>query len=388
VDRRAPQPLSVAAALLLAAAPALLWACGKKGLPLPPIRVRPAAAREVALRQVGEDVVLTALLPDRRTDGTPLDDGLEARILRMAAGPGLRPGTVSGRFLARQFEKGAREVARLSGDALRAAAPDGRLLFRDEGAAVGAPPSRHLYSVVVLDAQGRRSDLTPPVAIETVAVAPAPRRLTAEVAEGQVRLAWEAPDAREDRRYNVYRRLASEPREPDRPLHPEPLAGTAYVDETFRYGETYRYSVRTLATRVRPPRESASSDEVEVRPIDVYPPEAPGGLAVAAEGAVVKVYWFPNGEPDLGGYRIYRRATPDGAFALLGQVGPAETSFVDAGAVPGVRYDYVVTAIDTSVPPNESPRSEERSEMLPPARAPREDPAPGGATRPPGGRRR
>ena len=50
---------------------------------------------------------------------------------------------------------------------------------------------------------------------------------------------------------------------------------------------------------------------------------------------------------------------------IIGEVTAADTSFTDATATPGVRYHYSVSAIDDASPPNESPRSEERSEMLP-----------------------
>ncbi|OLC55379.1 MAG: hypothetical protein AUH92_02280 [Acidobacteria bacterium 13_1_40CM_4_69_4] len=111
-------------------------------------------------------------------------------------------------------------------------------------------------------------------------------------------------------------------------------------------------------------RESLPSDVVEVRPLDVYSPKAPTGLAAAVEGSVIKLYWFPNGEPDLHGYRVYRREA-EGKWTLLGEVGPAETSFADATAARGVRYHYAVTAVDGASPPNESPRSDEQSEVLP-----------------------
>ena len=385
--RPAPTRYSLLTAL---AAAALTASCGKQGPPLPPIRILPAAAEDLAARQIGPDVILTATLPRQHTDGTPLEGDLEVRVLRMPATQSLGPGSVSGRYLQRQFEKEARLVARLSREALAAAATGRRLRFRDAGAASGGAPARYLYSLVVVDGQGRRSPLPQPIGIETVPPPPAPRRLTAETTEGEVRLLWETGDAEAGRRYNVYRRGADDPAEPDRPLNPEPLTTTSFVDRTFRYGETYRYTVRAVAARDRPLRESVSATEVEIRPVDVYPPKAPSGLAVAAEGTVVKLYWFPNAEPDLGGYRVHRRTPPDGPFELLGQVGAAETSFTDSKAVPGVRYHYVVTAIDGTVPPNESPRSEERSETLPLGPAPQPAPGatPGETPRPtPGGRR-
>jgi fibronectin type 3 domain-containing protein len=386
-----PAPLRLAILPALAAAPLLLAGCGKMGPPLPPIRIQPAAAQDLRVRQIGEDVLLTATLPEHRTDGTPLGGDLEVRVLRMPGTSTLLPGAVSGRYLQRQFEREAKVVARISGGSLEAAAPGRRLRFRDAGAASGGRdgvPPRYLYGILVIDGQGRPSALPQPAVIEAVRPPPVPRNLTAETAEGEVRLAWEGAGSDAIWRYNVYRWAVSDPAEPDRPLNPEPLAEVAFSDRTFRYGETYRYTVRALVARGGPSRESASASAVEVRPVDIYPPKAPTGLAVAAEGAVMKLYWFPNGEPDLGGYRVYRRTPPDDRFELAGQVGAADTSFADTGAAPGVRYYYVVTAIDGTVPPNESPRSEERSESLPSSTAPRPTPGavPGETPRPRPGR--
>jgi fibronectin type 3 domain-containing protein len=122
-------------------------------------------------------------------------------------------------------------------------------------------------------------------------------------------------------------------------------------------------------------RESAPGGEAEVRPLDVYPPKAPTGLAATVEGPVIKLYWFPNGEADLRGYRVYRREGA-GEFELVGEAGAAETSFADATARKGVRYDYAVTAVDGAGPPNESARSEAQSEALP---AETEEPSAGAA---------
>jgi hypothetical protein len=334
----------------------------------------------VRVRQIGGTVVVTAQLAGTLTDGSPLADKSVARVLRMRATATLTPGAVSPRYLARQFEKDAKALATLGDGDLPPGTPGRRLLYRDRealaarGAAAPhdgargrmAPPPLFLYAVQIVDAKGRRSDLSPPVGIEILDPPPAPSGLRAETADGEIRLAWEAgAPAAEGALYNVYRRTAGEESDAVAPLVPEPLAGSAYVDRDFRYRETYLYSVRRLATRHPPLRESEGSAEVEVTPRDVFPPRQPTGLAVAVEGLVIKLYWFPNEEPDLAGYRVYRRGGPTAEFVLLGEASAAEPSFVDATAAPGVRYDYAVAAIDSASPPNESPRSQVQSETLP-----------------------
>ncbi len=116
----------------------------------------------------------------------------------------------------------------------------------------------------------------------------------------------------------------------------------------------------------RPPpplRESLPCDEAEARPLDLYAPKAPTGLAAAVEGQAIKLYWFPNSEADLHGYRVYRREAK-GEFRPIGDVDAVETSFADTTAARGVRYYYVVTALDLATPPNESARSAEVSESV------------------------
>ena len=365
--RRAPRLRATPVALGLAAS--LLGAgCGKKGPPQPPVRILPRPAQNMRVHQVGTDIVVEASLSLSRSDGTPLGPNATVRILRMPPTATLRPGMVSPRYLVATFQKEAKLVGALTGSALQQAAPDGHLAFRDSEALTepGAAKGGHfMYGIQVIDERGQRSLMTVPIDIEATEPPATPVRLTLETAEGEVRLAWESGDPdRKGELYNVYRRTAAQAGEPRVPLNSTPIPDHAYVDKSFEYGETYRYTVRALPSPPPPLRESPPTAEVEVRPLDVYPPKAPTGLAAAVEGPVIRLYWFPNSEPDLHGYRVYRRAG-NGPWVLLGEVGAAETSFADTSAGPGVRYHYAVTAVDGAGPPNESPRSEEQSEMRP-----------------------
>jgi len=368
---------AAAAALVLAA---VLSACGKKGPPSPPVRVTPAAPGAFRARQVGLDVVLSATVSGKRTDGTPLGDGTTVQILRMAASPSLRPGAVSERYLVQQFLKQSRPVAVVSGADLGAQVSSGRLQFIDRDAAsVQEPPGEltggpaYLYGMQVVEPGGGRSPMRPPVLVELAAPPPPPGALQAETAEGEVRLRWEAPSSGTGA-YNVYRRVQDSAHEPDAPINPAPLEAPEYVDRAFVYDTGYVYFVRTVARDRKTPCESMAGPPTEVRPHDRFPPAAPTGIAVAVEGGQIRLYWFPNAESDLAGYRIYRRAEGESEARGVGEVAAGESSFVDAGATAGVRYHYAVSAVDDAAPPNESPRSEERAERLAPvdqpARAP------------------
>lgn len=365
-ETRAIRPWRAVAALVLAAA--AFPGCGKRGPPLPPLRVTPRPAHDLHVRQTGPDVVIEAGLSLSRTDGTPLGPEASVQVLRMRTTPTLRPGVVSARYLLAMFRKEARVVGTLTGQALVQAAAAERAVFRDPTALPEAR-ERHLshfmYGIQVTDEAGEGSALSVPIEIEVVEPPPATAGLKATTAEGEVRLEWESGDpSRAGELYNVYRRPASQEGEPRVPLNLLPITERAYLDTTFRYGETYRYSVRALPAPPPPLRESEPGAEVEVRPLDIYAPAAPTGLAATVEGSSIKLYWFPNGEPDLHGYRIYRRSGAE-EFVRIGETGAAETSFADGTAGRGVRYDYTLTAVDGAEPPNESPRSEAQSEALP-----------------------
>jgi hypothetical protein len=391
-------------AALLALAAVLMLGCGKKGPPLPIVRIVPSAPGPLKVRQIGSDVVLASTLPGTRNNGTRLDSDAELRILRMPATDSLRPGAVSDRYLVGQFDKQARPVATLSGPALASLVLGGRLIYTDQdatGAAGsspgGTPPGipsvtpgtvpsaapaqasatprlpRYLYALQVVEPKGRKSILRSPSMIEVCLAPQPPADLQLETAEGEVRLDWKPgdtppqPGAQQKGAtplYNVYRRQKVDVRDPETPLNPAPLDAPSFIDRAFQYDVEYAYFVRATTADKNSTCESAASPSTEVKPHDRFAPDAPTGLAVAAEGDVIRVYWFPNSEPDLGGYRVYRREGTAAGAAFLADVSATETSFIDSGAKPSVRYYYSVSAVDTATPVNESARSEERSEML------------------------
>ena len=88
---------------------------------------------------------------------------------------------------------------------------------------------------------------------------------------------------------------------------------------------------------------------------DLTPPAAPSLLTAMPGNKVVVLDWADNSEPDLAGYRVYRRN--GGSWTLVGS--PVASSFTDTGLVNGTAYTYRVTAVDAASPPNESAPSSE-----------------------------
>jgi len=89
--------------------------------------------------------------------------------------------------------------------------------------------------------------------------------------------------------------------------------------------------------------------------VDTTPPQAPKGLRSITGDRAVYLYWEPNSEPDLAGYRVYRNNAPSGYFKLIADV--KEPYYVDRDVQNGVTYYYAVSAYDRNG--NESELSEE-----------------------------
>ncbi|MFB3816077.1 MAG: fibronectin type III domain-containing protein [Candidatus Methylomirabilales bacterium] len=343
-------------ALLLALA-ALAPACGRKGPPLPPRPVIPAAVGELRAEPQEAGILVTWTRPTRNQDGSPLTDLLEFRLSRS---PGPEPeGRGNGfGFLA----------------AVRAEAPDNAVLrdnryaFLDDGGGRGLRPGvGYTYRV---QAVNRRGVLGAPAeaAVAFGQAPPPPGRPSATAGDGVVELAWEAPapDPRRPlvRGYNVYR--AEEPgRRGRRPLNPDPITEPRYRDTGVQNERTYYYVVRSVGGERPPLRESPDSMEVSAAPTDRTPPAPPRGLVATPRPDGVALSWGPGGEPDLRGYLVYRRILPELVPRRLTPAPITATTFVDGeGRGPG-RAAYTVTAVDRSPRGNESAPSDEVVVTLP-----------------------
>jgi hypothetical protein len=122
-------------------------------------------------------------------------------------------------------------------------------------------------------------------------------------------------------------------------------------------GESYVYTVRLSLADGMPWRESASSNAVELVAEDRFAPAAPAGLVVVQEGDAVRMFWNPNPERDLAGYRIYRRVN-GGEWERVGPDPVEQPLYLDTGVRIDQLIEYRVTAIDRASPTNESPPSE------------------------------
>ncbi len=329
---------------LLACCLVLAGGCGKSGKPLPPEPRGPFPPEEVEVRQIGDSIHISFSVPEPRNR-----DKL-SRIIHRAflvkveqAETGQVPD--AGSFRRRGNNAGVITVDGGSGE---------RLTFLQP---VGSSAPVLWYGVRVEDRRGRSSPLVVAGRITPIAPLPVPQRPRAEMSAAGVRLEWEQQPGGGELPINIYRTV------PDgvagrRPVNDTPVTGREYLDSSVIVGATYRYFLRSAVSGERPYQESDSSDGVLVRAVDLFAPAPPTRPVAVQEGAVVRLFWDPNEEKDLSGYRICRRRG-GGDWELL-EAGPVNaTLFVDRDVRPGERYFYRVTALDRATPPNESGYSEE-----------------------------
>ncbi len=93
---------------------------------------------------------------------------------------------------------------------------------------------------------------------------------------------------------------------------------------------------------------------------DIEAPASPRGVTSTTGDGQVWVDWYPNGESDLAGYKVWRAPEangPDGPYNQIGSVGQAITTFIDQNVTNGATYFYAVSAFDRNG--NESDLQEE-----------------------------
>jgi hypothetical protein len=211
------------------------------------------------------------------------------------------------------------------------------------------------YAVRVRDRRGRPSPLVMAEDLVLLEPAPPPRDLTAEPTADGVRLAWRAPEGEGPYSYNVYRSHPEEPW-PELPSNAEPLAATEFLDRDVSTGERYTYCVRVALSTDRPFREGEPSETREIVAEDRFAPEAPQGVVAVQEGPAVRLFWDPNRERDLAGYRVLR-SVDGGTWRAVGPERIETPTFLDSDVRVGQELAYAVVAIDRAEPANASERS-------------------------------
>jgi hypothetical protein len=297
-------------------------------------------------RQLGGEMLVSFRVPEPRGE-KPARQPVRAELIRVAYPPGYEAQPDPS-----VFRRRGERVAILESDPL----PSGELRRLIDGAAGelqdGGIGYTLRYAVRVRDRRGRSSPLVMARDLVPVAPLPAPTALQAEPSADGVRLGWRGPEAGEQLRYNVYRAAPGEA-PPVRPLNAHPLIVTEYLDDTVTVGERYHYWVRVALAESAPYREGEPSRPLEIEAEDRFPPAAPERLVAVQEKSAVRLFWDPNRERDLAGYRVYRRID-EGEWSRIGPNPVEQPAYLDGEVVIGQLLSYRVTAVDRAEPPNES----------------------------------
>ncbi len=321
----------------------LVTACGKKTPPKPPhaVRPKPPGDTRVSLHFWGAE--LSFKIPRRKVDGTPLD-GLEGfRIIRRG-----EPLSGPRRLYEKEFFV---PVSRQMFETLK------RYRFNDRTL---IPGQKYYYEVRAVRGWRCVSDPARSPAFAWYTPPASPRNLTAKAWDSYVFLSWQPPEQFLDGRpapkeifkYRLYR---FEPGKLRRPL-PTLVPETSFFDYDVQNGKLYCYQVAAVLEYYGSLIEGPPSNQACGRPEDLTPPEPPEGLVAIPFRGGVLLKWRRNAEPDLLGYRVYRKE-PGKPPVLLTPEPIKEPNFFDRPERPGLYY-YFVTAVDSSPRRNESSPSE------------------------------
>ncbi|HXV76417.1 MAG TPA: fibronectin type III domain-containing protein [Candidatus Polarisedimenticolaceae bacterium] len=325
--------------------------CGEKGPPLPPEPRGPFPPEQVRVRQVGAEVRVGFVVPVAR-GGKQAQQPVRAELVRVTYPPGIQP--TGG---ADPFRRRGEIVAVIDGDPLPAG--EARTIVDDtlDGMADGARDYTTRYGVRVRDRRGRPSPLVVAADLTIASVARAAGELRGEATADGIRLAWAAPPGEGPFRYNVYRLAGEQSSALDEPLNRRPLEETEYLDTTVATGERYTYLVRVALSEGRPYVEGEDGAAITLLAQDRFAPSSPVGLVAVQEGVGVRLFWDPNPERDIRGYRVYRRVDEgevEGLWEPLGTDPIERPLYLDTDVRVGQRLVYRVTAVDRATPPNES----------------------------------
>jgi hypothetical protein len=125
---------------------------------------------------------------------------------------------------------------------------------------------------------------------------------------------------------------------------------------TFAEPDTY-----TVKCNVFDEWGNFGSDTINITVTDTTPPGGVSDLTVDDKGlGKVVLEWSPSTDPDVAGYRIYRKQGADGTWDMVAELSPASSSYTDEDVEPGKTYRYRVEAFDADG--NEGPPTEQTHE--------------------------
>ena len=335
-------PLAALAVVVLIAG-----ACGKRGVPLPP-RERVEQRAEIAAFQRGNQVVLSWKMPARNASPGSVLHIASVDIFRLAE-PLSSPLTMS------EEEFASRSVLIGSMPITNADFGLKTITYRDTLEFAGQPV-RLRYAIRFVNASGQRAAFSNFLMLEPAArVANAPASLSTSVSQDAITLSWTAPTQNVDGTspvnivgYNIYRSPSAN--QAGTLLNKTPVNATTYADPSFEFTKEYFYFGRAVSIGSGgEPVESLESPIANVKPVDTFPPSPPASVTIAATPTTISLFFPPNPESDVVGYRIYRSTDsnrPKAEWDQLTRDLQKANTFIDERVESGKTYFYYLTATD------------------------------------------
>ena len=344
-------------------------ACGKRRPPLPPIERVQQRTELLSGAQQGNRVILSWPAPQRNAPDSSVQSIRRIDVYRLAEKPGAPLPLTEEEFATRSTLIGS-----VTSDQIRNA---GATLDYIDALELAGEPTRLRYAVRYVNASGQRAAFSNFLLIEpAVRIARPPTLIETgkEVSEDAIKISWRPPDANIDGStpvnllgYNVYRMDESQSETSQTPINSALVSGTEYVDKNFKFGNTYRYIVRSVSLGTEGAQvESLNSNAISVSPRDVFPPSAPKPISIAPSLGRLSIFFPANPEPDIAGYNIYRTTDPNlprENWTKLNSSLLTRTTFQDEKVEAGKKYYYYLTAVDQAG--NVSVPSEVVSETVP-----------------------
>jgi fibronectin type 3 domain-containing protein len=354
---------------LLLSALVLVVNCGKRRPPLPPIERVQQRTELLSGVQRGNQVILSWPAPPRNAADDSVQSIRRIDVYRLAEKPRTPLGLTEEEFATR-----ATLIGSVTYDTIKNAT---EALTYNDTLELAGEPARLRYAVRYVNAAGQRAAFSNFLLLEPAARVAQPPTLIAtgkEVSENAVNISWQPPAANIDGStpvnllgYNIYRVEEAQDLNSQTPLNDAPIAATQYQDKEFKFGENYRYVVRSVSLGTEGGQvESLNSNAIAVSPQDVFPPSPPTSITVAAAPGRLSLFFPANPEGDVAGYNIYRSTDPDlpkAQWNKLNQTLLTRTTFQDERVESGRRYYYFLSAVDQAG--NVSQPSEVVSETVP-----------------------
>lgn len=343
--------------------------CGKRRPPLPPIERVQQRTELLSGAQRGNQIILSWPAPLRNAPDSSVQSIRRVDVYRLAEKP-----TAPLPLTEEEFSARSTLVGSVTYDEIKNAADTISYVDRLE---LAGEPARLRYAVSFVNAAGQHAAFSNFLLIEPAARVAQPPTLIAtgkENTEGGISLSWQPPAANIDGStpvnllgYNVYRETESQTEVGQTPINSTLITGTQYVDSAAKFGENYRYVVRSVSLGTEGAQvESLNSNALLVARRDLFPPSAPAKLSIVAAPGRISIFFPANPEPDIAGYSVHRSLDPNlskDRWTKLNAALLTKTTFQDERVETRRRYYYYITAVDQAG--NVSPPSEVVSETVP-----------------------